>query len=285
MDLEKTLIQAQELSQKNWIHAVHLLTQAEDEHPNDPRIQIGLGDLYFNRLNFSHALKYYLKVLSISPGDSRIIHAIGTCYLYRHDFRLALAYFKRITNPKEDVLYNIGYAQALLGKHEDCIKTMQELLTKMPNHPYIYFILIEQYFEIGKLDDALYYVKKADKMAGPHSQSYVLAGLIYSTREQWLPAYYYYYKADEQGPINNPEHVLRYANSARMVGKINHSISILLKGESMFPYLSDIYVMLIRSLIETKQIEKARKAAKRARKNLDAIPPVLKLLIQRLNDL
>nr|MDK2851383.1 hypothetical protein [Candidatus Cloacimonadota bacterium] len=285
MDLDKTLIQAQELSQKNWIYAVHLLTQAEDEHPNDPRVQTSLGDLYFNRMQFSHALKYYLKVLSQNPGDSMIIQAIGTCYLYKHDFRLALAYFTRIPNPSEDVLYNIGYIQAILGKHDDCIKTMLELLRKIPNHPYIYFILIEQYFVLGKLDEALYYVKQAEKFAGPHSQSYLLAGLIYSTREQWLPAYYYYHKAEEFGPINNPEHVLRYANSARMIGEIKQSIRILLYGESKYSYLSDIYVMLIRILIEEDRIDQAKEVAKRARKNLENIPPVLRLLIQRLKDL
>ncbi len=285
MDLDKTIIKAQELSRSNWLHAVHLLTSAEDEHPNDQRLQTVLGDLYFSRMQFSHALKYYLKALSADPGNNRIIQAVANCYLSRHDFRLALAYFQRIPNPPDDVLYNIGYTQAFLGKHDECIKTMKKLLKRLPHHPYLYFVLIEQNFEIGKLDEALYYVKEAEEKAGAHKQTYLMAGLIYSARELWLPAYFYYHKAEDLDKISNVEHLLRYANAARMIGKSQESIRILLKGEKRWPYISDIYVMLLRTLIQEMRIDEAKLVARRIQKNLKEQSPVLRLLIKRLKDM
>jgi len=285
MDLDKTLIKARELSQKNWLHAVHLLNSIEDDHPNDFRVQTSLADIYYSRMQFSHALKYYLKALSVDPGNTKIIYAIGTCYLSRRDYRLALAYLKRIPDPSEDVLYNIGYAQALLGMHAQCIKTMLELIKRLPHHPYLYSILIEQYFELGELDEALFYVKQAEKNAGDSFQTQSLAGLIYATREQWLPAYYYYRKAEDNGVLNNPEHLLRYANAARMVGRAQECIRILRYGESKWPYINDIHVMLIRTLIQERKFDEAKAAAEKAKRDVQNAPPVLRLLLERLKDL
>jgi tetratricopeptide (TPR) repeat protein len=282
MSLENILQRAQALSKKNWVHAIHILNSAEDEYPNDQRLQIMMADLYFVRLQYSHALTHYLKALSADPGNIKIIAAIASCYLANGEYRLALAYFQRIPNPPEDVLYNTGYTLALLGRHKDCIATMKELLQRIPNHPYVYFVLIEQYYQLGLTDQALHYIKEAEQKAGSQVQTLQLAGLIYSAKELWLPAYYYYQKVEKQGSINNPEHCLRYANAARMIGLTDNAIRILNTAQKRWPYIGEIYTMLLRLLIQEKQMKAAKKVANQAKQHLARLSPIQKILIERV---
>lgn len=282
MDLENILQKAMNLSKTNWVHAIHLLTSAEEDHPDDTRLQTMMADLHFFRLQYKHAIKHYLKALSSDPGNTRIIQAIASCYMANNDYRLALAYFKRIPDPTDDVLYNIGYLYAILGRHKECISVMKELLVRLPNHPFIYYVLIEQYYEQGLYDEALRYTKMAEQKAGKQQQLYLLAALVYSSREQWLSVYYSYSQAEAMGSINNIDHFLRYANAASVIGFPERAIRILLQAEQKWPYISDIYTMLLRLHIKRKDYKQARQVAARAKKNLRSLPSTILLLIERI---
>lgn len=283
MDIDNILKQAMALSKTNWVHAIHLLTSAEEDHPDDTRLQTMIADLHFFRLQYKHALKHYLKALSTDPGNTRIIHAIASCYMANNDYRLALAYFKRIPNPTDDVLYNTGYLYAILGRHKECIGIMKELLSRLPNHPFIYYVLIEQHFELGLHDEALRYMRLAEQKAGKQQQLYLLGALIYSSKEQWLSVYYYYSQAETMGAINNLDHFLRYANAASVIGFPERAIRILLQAENKWPYIGDIYTMLLRILIKRKDYKQAKQVVSRAKKNLRQLPSTILLLIERMN--
>ncbi|MDY0324721.1 MAG: hypothetical protein RBQ87_00940 [Candidatus Cloacimonadaceae bacterium] len=282
MDIENILQQAIALSKTNWIHAIHLLTSAEDDHPDDTRLQTMIADLHFFRLQYKLALKHYLKALSSDPGNTRIIHAIASCYMANNDYRLALAYFKRIPNPTDDVLYNTGYLYAILGRHKECISIMKELLVRLPDHPFVYYVLIEQHYELGLHDEALRYIRLAEKKAGKQQQLNLLAALVYSAKEQWLPVYYHYNQAETMGSINNLDHYLRYANAASVIGLSERALRILFQAEIKWPYIGDIYIMLLRILIKRKEYKQADQVVKRAKKNLRQLPSTILLLIERM---
>ncbi|MCB5271016.1 MAG: hypothetical protein LHW56_04140 [Candidatus Cloacimonetes bacterium] len=282
MDIDNILQKAMALSKSNWVHAIHLLTSAEEEHPDDTRLQTMIADLHFFRLQYKHALKHYLKALSSDPGNTRIIHAIASCYMANNDYRLALAYFKRIPNPTDDVLYNTGYLYAILGRHKECISIMKELLARLPNHPFVYYVLIEQHYELGLQDEALRYIRQAEQKAGKQQQLNLLAALVYSAKEQWLPVYYHYTQAESMGEINNLDHCLRYANAANIVGLPERAIGILLRAEKKWSYISDIYIMLLRITIKLKDYKQAEQIVKRAKKNLRQLPSTILLLIERM---
>lgn len=282
MNIEHILKQAMALSKTNWVHAIHLLTSAEDDYPDDTRLQTLMADLHLFRLQYKEAIKHYLKALSSDPGNTRTIQAIASCYMASNEYRLALAYFKRIPNPTDDVLYNIGYLYAILGRHKECINIMQDLLSRLPNHPFIYYVLIEQYYELGSHDEAMRYIRLAEEKAGKQQQLYLLAALVYSAKEQWLPVYYSYRQAEIMGPIRNLDHFLRYANAASVIGFPERAIRILLEAEQKWPYIGDIYIMLLRLLIKGKDYKHANQVIKRAKKNLRQLPSTILLLIERM---
>ena len=49
MNIEHILKQAMALSKTNWVHAIHLLTSAEDDYPDDTRLQTLMADLQIGR--------------------------------------------------------------------------------------------------------------------------------------------------------------------------------------------------------------------------------------------
>lgn len=284
MNIYQIIVQAQELGRKNWLHAMHVLQSAADEHPNEPRLQASMAELFLFRMQYNMALKHYLRALSIEPDNQRIIQAIGACYMATGEYRLALVYYKRILDPTEDIMYNIGYAQALMGKNRECIETMLELRKRLPNHPFVYFVIIEQYVELGDTDEALRYIKMAQAYAGEHIQLYLFAGLIYSQKEMWMVSFYNYRKAAEMGKINNPEHMMRYAAAALKTGMPRESIRILKESEKAWPYLSEIYVNLVKTYIFLGESSEAKKTLSRAKKNLARLSPALRFMQERLKD-
>jgi tetratricopeptide (TPR) repeat protein len=284
MNIDHIIQQAQELGKKNWVHAMHILNSAADELPDEPRLQTSLAELFLIRLQYSNALKHYLRALSFQPDNQNLIQAIASCYLGQREYRLALVYFQRIKNQSDDVLYNIGYTQALLGKNRECIETMRKLLKRLPNHPYVYYVIIEQFYELGELDEAIRYLKNAQTLSGDHMQLSVFAGLIYSTKGQDMLAYYHYSKASKMGRINNPDHMIRYAMSALKAGLPREALKILQECEKYWPYLSEIYVNQMRTYLFLGDKKKAAEVLKRAKKNVSRLSPALRLMEERLKD-
>lgn len=284
MNIDLIIQQAHELGRKNWVHAMHLLNTAADEHPNEPRLQESLAELFLTRLHYSSALKHYLRALASQPDNQNLIQSIASCYMGLRDYRLALVYLQRVKSPGDDVLYNIGYAQALLGKNRECIETMKLLLKRLPNHPYVYYVIIEQYYELGDLDEAIRYLKIAQTLAGDHLQLSVFAGLIYSTKGLDLLAFYHYNNASKMGKITNPDHLIRHATSAMKIGLPNEAIRILLDCEKKWPYMNEIYVNLIKAYLFLGDKNKANEALNRARKHVSRLSPSLRLMEERLKD-
>jgi tetratricopeptide (TPR) repeat protein len=282
MNLDLIIRQARELGRKNWVHAMHILNSAVDQYPDDPALQSTMGEMYISRMQYSSALKHYLRALAFEPDNPDIIRNIAGCYLAKRDYQLALVYYQRITNPTEDVLYNIGYTQAILGKNRDCIETMLRLVQRLPDHPYIYYLLIEQHIELGELDTALNYVKIAQRRTGDSMQLNLFAGLINSLKGNDMMSCYYYRLAAAMGEINNPDHMIRFASAALKTGLPHQALRILMQCESQWPYLGEIYVNLIKVYLFLNMKDEAKKVMLRAQKNLAHLSPALRILQERL---
>lgn len=285
MTIDGIIKQAQELSKKNWIHAMHILQNAEDQHPDEPRLQTTIADLFITKMHYQSALKHYLRALAYEPDNPLLIQAIASCYLAQREYRLALVYYLRIKNPSEDILYNIGYTQALLGKKRDSIATMQKLLTRLPNHPFVYYVIIEQYYELGETDEALRYLRQARQYCGENMQLSLFGGLLFSAKGMHMQAYYSYSQAASSGKIKNPDHMIRFASSALNTGLPLEAIRILQDAEGQWPYLSEIYVNQMRTYLYLGDVHKAKEVLMRARKKVSRHSPSLRLMEERLKEL
>jgi len=64
------------------------------------------------------------------------------------------------------------------------LETMESLLEELPDHPYIYYLILEQHFSMGQLDEAIKYLNRALENIKGDQQIYIFAGLIYSAQQK-----------------------------------------------------------------------------------------------------
>ena len=281
---DTTILRAKELLRTNWIHALHILRDAADENPQEPKFQVAIGDILASRRTFDKALQHYLIALSLDPSNQQVLALIGNCYLSSGDYRLALAYFQKIVNPEDDILYNIAIAQAFLGKHEECVCTLKEILPRFPNHPFIYYLIVEQYYYLSQFETALEYIDTAKHHAGEHHQLYLLNAMIYSSLKRPLLAFDQYKKADAMNPINNSDQLLNYAMNANKSGLWQEAITIYLRITNRFPYISESWVEIIKIYLDREDYNQARRYLDLAKRKIDRPNSTLRLLQKRLKD-
>lgn len=279
-----TFLRALELARTNWVHAIHILRGAADENPDDVRFQIAMGDIFASRNVYDKALQHYLVALSVDPGNQQVSALVANSYLSNGDYRLALAYYKKILKPTDDLLYNKSIAEAFLGKHEDCIATLLEILPRFSSHPFIYYLLVEQHYYLGENQKALDYIEAGKRRAGENMQLYLLSALVYANMKRYLLAYYQFLLADNLNPIQNPDHLLHYGKSAHESGLWQEAISIYERVTDRHPYISAAWAEIIRIYIEKEDYKLAKKYLNKAKKTLDRPSSVIRLLQESLKD-
>ena len=142
--LTNTILRAEALMKSNWIHGLHLLETAVKDYPEDPRPYLSLGEFYIRRQFFDKAIKNLQTASKLAPQDDSIKYLLGNCYFATGDYRTAIVYYDMINNPFTDVQYNKALALAHLGETNQCIALTKELLHKVDNLPFLYFLLVEQ---------------------------------------------------------------------------------------------------------------------------------------------
>jgi len=283
-ELRDLLLRADALLKTNWLHAVQLLTEAVENHPQEPRPLIKLGEFYLTRELFEKAIKCFQSALKLSPDDDHLKLVIGNTYFAEGEYRLATVYYDQIAEPHTDVRYNKALALAYQGRHADSIQIMRELLDLIDNNPFIYFLLIEQLLRVDDLESARAYIRRAEAKIGRHRHLTLLKGLTYARQRIWLHAYDAFASYEKSGDFNLAEHTLIYATCAVKLGMQEKAIAILEKGLARHVYEMGFYEDLLRLLIERKQFVRARQVLKQAKRFFPTLSPVLRLMQARLGN-
>lgn len=283
MTVDNYIHQARLVHEKNWVKAVHILKMGIEQYPQEPSLHITLANIYGLKNQHKEALKHQLKAMALDQGNPDILFSIGMSYLLIYEHRLALAYFKRIPDPSDEVLYNIGYLQAALGQNQESIQTMTQLLKRVPAYPYIYLLIVEQLFGQGKFDEAMEYLKEAEAKLGKNPQLLILSASYYASRSMWLHAYHHYSESAALAPIINPEAMMQYAQAAMNLGLNDKALEILLTCEKKWPYIGEIYTNLVRLYLYLGRTQEAKEVTERAESKLSRMNPALRFLKERLN--
>ncbi|MDP2172298.1 MAG: tetratricopeptide repeat protein [Candidatus Cloacimonadaceae bacterium] len=282
IELGNLILRAEALMKSNWLHGYHLLLQAAQEHPDDPRGWLSLGDFYHGRSRHEEAIKAYQSALRLQPKDNQLQTVIGNCYFAMGDYRIAIIYYDQVINPSPEVGYNKALALAYQGKHRESIAIMKDLLDLIDNNPFIYFLLVEQLLRVSDYAAAQRYLKKAEARIGKHKHIMLLKAITYAKQEIWLTAYHAFNEYMQSGSLQLADHMLTFALCALNIGMPNRSIEILESAVLENPYKSQLYEELVRLLIAQNKRARAREVLKIANDKLSSMNPVLKLLQARL---
>lgn len=280
--LDNLIMRAEALMKTNWLHAIQLLEEAVNTHPEDPRPLISLGEFYMRRQLYPQAISKLQSALQLSSNDNLIKYLIGNCYFADGNYRMAVAYYDMIPSPWSDIRYNKALALAYMGKTQESVTIMRELITEVDNNHFIYFLLIEQLLRGREFKEALQYVQVAESKVGKHKHLMLLKALIYTRLEVWIKAYDAFKHADEGQGLGNSDYLHSYAVSAMRIGLNSKAIELLNRALEDNPYSSLFYEELLRLLIQQGDMEAARKTLAQAKKHVSRFNPMLKLLQARI---
>lgn len=282
-ELNNLLLRVEVLSRKNWIHAMHLLTEAEEKYPRDPRIPAARGMIYFENHNYKQASKSFQKAFELGSRDTQVLYMLGNSYFVQGEFRLALIHYNQIAIKSVELCYNKALALSNLGRIGESIKTLQDAIQSFPPQIYVYILLADQYIRMNDGEHALKTVLEAEKRLGPNPGLYALKGSIYAKMKNWFQSYVAFRKADSGKIAIFPEHMGLYANAAAMSGFTDESIELFENALTFMPYTETVYEDYCRAMLEDGRLDQAKKIINRARKKLLHLSPALRLMQQRLN--
>jgi len=124
--------------------------------PNDAEYLALLGKLYLYNNNIDSAKAVYERAVKIDSTTSETLYTLAQ--LYQNDNpEKALKFYKRLLNlsgPEWDILSKISALNEKLGKDEDTIKLLENLVKKNPSNLDVQKLLIQTYLKDKKYDEA-----------------------------------------------------------------------------------------------------------------------------------
>lgn len=281
-DITNMILRAEALMKSNWLHGVHLLRQATLAKPDSPRAWAALGEFYHSRRMFDQAVESFQTALNLDPENDYLKIMTGNCHFGAGNHRLAVVYYDMVSTPTPDVTHNKALALAYMGKTMESIAIIKDMLTKIRNYPFMYFLLVEQLLRLENYTEAMHYIRECESLYGAHQHLMLLKAITYSRQEIWLTAYHAFSKYEERSPLVDYEHLQAYAVCALRIGLPNRAINLYERALLDNPYSGLLYEELLRLLIQKKDYDKARAVMKQAKAKLERMNPIIKLLEARL---
>ena len=284
-ELKNILLRAEVIGRKNWLHAVNILEKAAEEYPGESSVYLTLGDVYNRHRMFEQAIDAYQKSLITNPKDEHLLFIIGNCYLSLSDYKMALYYYDQVSGDGPELNYNKALAYAYSGDHEFSIHYLKILIRQISDNANLFYFLVEELLRLHKYGEGLDYLQEMEKRFGIQRYQQILLGFIWSYKKIWLKSYFAFKKADELGPITNPEHLHSFVQSAWQIGQLDKAIELLLRGLEFNPRYGLFYEDLIRIYLQKRDYSNADRALSKAFRMLGNSDPLLLILKDKLHKL
>jgi tetratricopeptide (TPR) repeat protein len=139
----------------------------------------------------SKARDYFTESIKLKEDHVSSIYMLGTVYGALEKQEEAIdQYQKALRFTTEDAVKaslfgSIGVAYNAIGKHDDALRNGLEAIRKEPNKGHLYRWLAGTYIGLGRLEDAVAQLKKAEALKSPESptdDSYYSMGIAYGIR-------------------------------------------------------------------------------------------------------
>lgn len=147
------------------------------------------SNLAFVNGQFGKALEMAKKAIEVKPDSADAYQAAGNSAMSLDNYELAADYYlKAVKNDPNNGNrhFNLGYALCASEKTAESLKEFtkaDELGCSQENTAQLYHLLGIICFDIGKLDDSLINLKKAEQLMGPDMEVLERMAVIYGLKE------------------------------------------------------------------------------------------------------
>ncbi|ELR12327.1 tetratricopeptide repeat domain containing protein [Acanthamoeba castellanii str. Neff] len=157
------------------------------------------------------AIKYLTSATTMAPYNALYRNHLGLAYVHKKEWTLAVdeymvALEHATSTLKADVLYNLGFAQEMLGREEEALASYQHAVSSMPTHLTALNGLGNLLQKQGQVEEAHYYYKKVLGINPLHPASLYNQALAYQLQGRLIEAVGSYSKAAQLVPTHVEAH-------------------------------------------------------------------------------
>lgn len=259
------------------------LKEAYSLAPEEPAVEFALGEFYYLIGRYNEAIKYYFQLIKSGYTEFArvdIAGRLGMCYAQSGQFKQALGYLKQV-KPEfrtSDIRFQTGLTELQLGKTDDAIKTLAELVKEDDQYASAYPELARAYVKEQKYQQALKILQEGLAVDQYNERLYAQAAEVVSHLGDQKLMRKYLEKAHGLDP-DNMTITLQFSNFLLHQHNDEENIKLLsplVKEDEVDPQL---YWNLARSYQRTDQLELAGKYYQAALPAYSENPTFLKDLI------
>jgi len=166
--------------------AIKYLQAAEKEEPQNAEVPYLIARSYADMMNYKLSIPYFEKAITIAPDKNNWIYEFGLIHYAMHSDKEALKYIilagERGYKKDNDYMENLGIAYLNVGKIDEAMTILKDILTRKPSDLNILNMVAEGYYYSGKYQDAIDYWDKVLTYDRTNAQSLYMIGLSYQKK-------------------------------------------------------------------------------------------------------
>lgn len=167
----------------NYGEAIKYLNIAAKEDPDNAEIPYLIAHSYADMMNYKLSVPYFKKAIEQDPAKSYWIYELGLICYAMHNDNDALKYIleagEKGYNKDNDYLENLGIAYLNVGKLEEGVGILNEILKRKPSDINILNMVAEAYYYKGKYKLAIEYWDKILEYDKTDASALYMIGMCY----------------------------------------------------------------------------------------------------------
>lgn len=178
----QALIQLADLYQAQGLFEVSesKLLEAKEMAPEEPIIDLALGELYFSIGKFKQSTVYYEKLYKnhTKIANISISNRLAEAYSMTGNYEAALSYYEQVKTDESDTLFKHGLTAYYADRKEMAINLWERLIHLDPYYYKVYHELAKAYKDEGKLKEAYNVCMKGIEIDNFNKELYYLASMV-----------------------------------------------------------------------------------------------------------
>ena len=137
-------------------------------------------------MNYKLSVPYFEKAITLAPDKNNWMYELGLIYYAMNADKESLKYIllagEKGYKKDNDYMENLGVAYLNVGKLEEAMTILKDILAKKPSDLNILNMIAEAYYYSGKYQDAIDYWDKVLTFDKTNAQSLYMIGMSYQKK-------------------------------------------------------------------------------------------------------
>jgi tetratricopeptide (TPR) repeat protein len=172
--------------QENYGEAIKHLTIAAKEQPANAEIPYLIARSYADMMNYKMAIPQFKKAIELDPDKNQWIYELGLISYAMNDNKSALHYIllagEKGYKKTNDYVTNLAVAYINMGKIDESIILLEDVLQKRPSDLSILDMLAESYYAKGKYQLAIDTWDKILTVDNKNASALYMIGMSYQKK-------------------------------------------------------------------------------------------------------